>query len=177
MQLDLTITNTTGSVVNPLDGGATESRLTQFVFDGISSLTLDEPNSSLNGKLDELETNVSFPPFSNTVGNFSIGICHRDNCQDGQPNSALDVGESSMAELIFTTNSTADIIAGLLLDAFNNGDANAALRFQSVNGTSASSEKLLFTGDVSIVPLPATLPLLLGAVGLLGFSFRRKRNI
>lgn len=177
VQLDLTITNTTGTVTNPLDAGATQSRLTGFFFDTIADLQLS--TSTLSSPLDELATTVSLEPFSTPAfgaGDFSIGICHRANCQNGQPNGALDVGDSSLGTLTFGTSSNASAIADLLLDAFNNGDAHAALRFQAVNA-GAGSDKLLYSGDVSAVPLPATLPLLLGAVGLLGFSFRRKRYV
>lgn len=173
--LDLTVTNTTGLLLSGTFGaGATESRLTQFYFDEIAGLSLS--GSTLTGALDVLEEDVSFTPFSNSVGNFSIGICHRDNCQNGQPNSGLAAGESSMGMLTFNTTSTADVVASILMDAFENGGANAALRFQAVNA-GAGSDKLLYTGtNVSTVPLPATLPLLLGALGVLGFGVSRRRK-
>lgn len=176
VKLGLTITNTTGLLLSGAFGaGATESRLTQFYFDEIAGLSLS--GSTLTGALDVLEEDVSFTPFSNSVGNFSIGICHRANCQNGQPNvGGLLAGESSMGMLTFNTTSTANVVASALLGAFENGGASAALRFQAVNA-GAGSDKLLYTGtNVSTVPLPATLPLLLGALGVLGFGVSRRRK-
>ncbi len=175
VDLNLTITNTTGTVSNPSDAGATEGRLTGFFFDTVLDLQL--ASSTLGAPLNQLETGFFLPGVSNgsgAAGDFSIGICHQTSCQNGQPNNALDVGDSSTALLTFTTSSTADVVAQTLLNAFNTGDAHAALRFQAVNA-GAGSDKLLF-GDVGAVPLPATLPLLLGALGVLGFGMSRKRS-
>lgn len=177
VQLDLTITNTTGTVTNPLDTGATESRLTGFFFDRVSDLQLT--GNVLNSPLDMLAEDFFFPGVSNgsdAAGNFSIGICDKANCKNGDPKSALDVGDSSTGTLTFGTSSTATVIADVLSSAFESGDANAALRFQAVNGTGADSDKLLYTGNVSPVPLPATLPLLLGALGLFGVVRGRQRT-
>ncbi len=177
VQLDLTVKNTTGLLPGGTFGaGATESRLTQFYFDETMGLALS--SATLTGALDELEEDIAFQPFSNTVGNFSIGVCHQDGCQNGPPNSGLAANDSSMGVLTFSTTSTAATIARVLMNAWENGDANAALRFQAVNA-GAGSDRLLYTGvnsNVGEVPLPATLPLLLGALGLMGVTLTRKRK-
>ncbi len=179
VQLKLTVTNTTG-IGGTFGTGATDSRLLAFFFDDVTDLTYNANSFATTGKLDNLVENENFQPF----GNFSLGVCHAinnsGNCFGQQPNNGLAVSESSMATLEFTSTTTADVIGAVLRDAFQDGSAKAALRFQSVNGTGATSDKLLYIppdGNTDInVPLPATLPLLLSAFAIFGYGFRNKRS-
>ncbi len=183
VQLKLTVTNTTG--LNGTFGTeATDSKLLAFYFDSINNLDYVSNSFNSSDPLDEIEEDATFQPFSNRaeVGNFEIGVCHalnnQSDCTGSQPNNGLGVGASSMSTLEFTSTDTASIIGALLEAAFANGDANAGLRFQAVNGTGAGSDKLLYIPPpVSSVPLPATLPLLLGAFAVFGFTLRRSRRV
>lgn len=188
VQLDLTITNTTGLLPSGTFGaGATAGQLTQFYFDVIPALTFASVGDLSAQALDNLTQDQLFTPFTSNgsvAGDFDFGLCHRlgngpnsANCAEGPPASALSPGATSLAVLTFQTPSTAMVIADVLSNAFESGDANAGLRFQDVNA-GAGSDRLLYTGStVSTVPLPATLPLLLGALGVLGFGVSRKRKV
>ncbi|MBD1901951.1 PEP-CTERM sorting domain-containing protein [Coleofasciculus sp. FACHB-125] len=87
--------------------------------------------------------NVDFQPFSNKVGNFSVGLADNDNFEGGSPQNALPEGKNTFASFLLSgTNLDAATLESQFLAGFQNKSLQAAVRFQDVNA-GAGSDKLL----------------------------------
>jgi PEP-CTERM motif len=182
VQLGLNITNTTGQ--STFGEGATASKLTGVAFDLLQGLSI-VPNSYAGGSFfPELLTNVNFTPFSNSVGNFSVGIADNTNFEGGNANAALPQGQSTFVSFLLSgTNLVASTLENQFLTGFQNNTLQAAVRFQQVN-TPTGSDKLL-GGDITNgggnggeqpIPEPATLAGLGLVASAIAASRRRKMN-
>ncbi|MBE9067545.1 hypothetical protein IQ260_12835 [Leptolyngbya cf. ectocarpi LEGE 11479] len=187
IQIDLSITNTTGQLDSGLFGaGATSSKLTGIAFDLFDGLNI--VSRSTNGKLDTWLNDVDFNPFSNSVGDFTIALADNNNFTGGNANGAVATGETSTASFVITgfeANTSSTELQEQFRQAFENQQLDIAARFQQVNA-GGGSDKLL-GGSVSggILPPeppseePAQVPepgLMLGmgvSVGLLALGQQR----
>ncbi|NJN57289.1 MAG: PEP-CTERM sorting domain-containing protein [Leptolyngbyaceae cyanobacterium SL_5_9] len=183
IKVDLEIKNTTGSV--NFGDGATTSKLTGIALDLLPGLTA----SSFTGDqyFDTFSTNVNFQPFSNSVGNFSIGIADNNNFEGGNANDALPEGATAQISFVvtgFAPGKTAAELEAEFLSAYsnNNDRVDIAARFQQVRGGTVrgeGSDKLLggTPGDDDddnevTVPEPTTV---LG-LSLIGGMFAARRR-
>jgi hypothetical protein len=150
VQIDLQIKNTTGE--ETFGVGATTSKLTGVAFDMFDNLNL--VSSNLGTELDTLLEDVSFAPFSGTVGNFDFALADNNNFLGGNANGALAEGLTNNVSLVF------DGLNGESVDAFRtrfeaaleSETLNIAARFQQVNGS--LSDKLLGGELISDTPDP-----------------------
>lgn len=176
VQLNLGFLNTTGT--SGLFGdGATDARLNGIAFDLFDDVTV--ASHSFNGKLSTLFTNFSYSPFSNRVGNFSIGFGDNNQFEGGKAKDGLAVGETSFATLVLNSNKNAAGLQNQFRLALTAETLNIAARFQAVNA-GAGSDKLL-GGSVenpfeppqpTEVPEPAALA---GLVVLAGYLKHRRQ--
>ncbi len=173
VKLTLDIANTTSGAFG---AGATESILTGFGFDLFDGLELDASSFAPTGSLTTLIPNASASPY----GFLDVAFADNDNFNGGNANKGTGLKEGTSTSLSFVLKSTTSIInAAILGDMFatsfaSSNPIDAVLRFQSVNA-GAGSDKLIYSGEnVVPTPLPATLPLLLAAIGGLFFAARRR---
>lgn len=184
IQVDLTVTNTTGQLEGGLFGDqATSSSLTGIAFDVFDGLSLVSRNT--HGNLDTWLDDVDFNPFSNSVGDFTVALADNNNFEGGNPNGAVATGETSTASFVvtgFTPDTTSSELRERFRQAFESKELDIAARFQQVNA-GAGSEKLLggvVIGEASPekstqIPEPGNVSGLGVAIGLVAFS-RRKLN-
>lgn len=139
-QMNLAIKNTTGE--DNFGSGATTSKLTGIGFDMFDGFNLT--SSNLGNQLDTLLTNVSFTPFSNTVGNFDFAIADNSNFTGGNANGALAQGGIDNVSLVYSglNGESVDTFRSRFETAISSGELNITSRFQQVNA-GAGSDKLL----------------------------------
>ncbi|MBD2069198.1 PEP-CTERM sorting domain-containing protein [Leptolyngbya sp. FACHB-671] len=177
IKVDLKIENTTGDSI--FGAGATTSKLTGIALDLLPGLTA----SSFVGDqyLDTFLTKVNFTPFSNSAGNFSIGIADNNNFEGGQATDALPQGATSQISFVvagFTPGKTAAELEADFFAAYSNSKdgIDIAARFQQVNAGEGSDKLLGGTpgddDDEVTVPEPATI---LG-LSLIGSVFATRRR-
>ncbi len=165
VQIDLQIKNTTGEEIFGV--GATTSKLTGIAFDMFDELSL--VSSNLGAELDTLLTNVSFQPFSNTVGDFDFALADNNNFEGGNANGALAEGLTNSVSLVFDglNGESVEEFRTRFEAAIKAEDLHIAARFQQVNEN--LSDKLLGgtivdgspdpdpTSDTAQVPEPSSL--------------------
>ena len=188
VQIDLQIKNTTGE--ENFGSGATTSKLTGVAFDMFDGVSL--VSSNLGNELDTLLTNVSFTPFSNTVGNFDFALADNNNFAGGNANGALAQGLANNVSLVYSglNGESVDAFRNRFEAAVKSEDLNIAVRFQQVNA-GAGSDKLLGgkivggnpapepPSETVSVPEPSSLfglGLLAGSVLILGTRNRSQRQ-
>lgn len=173
VQLDLLIENTTGT--STFGAGATESRLTGIAFDLVSGVGIDQGSFTNTGFLDTLLTNVTFQPFSNSVGDFDVAFADNNNFEGGNANGALPQGQSTTASILLNTALGSSALEQAFQTGFSNGSLDFAARFQQVNA-GAGSDKLL-GGTVTPEPVPEPLTILGSATALgVGALLKRKAD-
>lgn len=151
VQINLQIKNITGEEI--FGSGATTSKLTGVAFDMFDDFSLT--SSSLGTELDTLLTDVSFTPFSNTVGKFDFALADNNNFAGGNANNALAEGQINNASLVYSGlngESIADFRTRFE-DAIADGTLSIAARFQQVDA-GAGSDKLLGGTVVNNTPEP-----------------------
>lgn len=178
IKVDLKIENTTGDSI--FGAGATTSKLTGIALDLLPGLTVNPTSFVGDQYLDTFLTKVNFTPFSNSAGNFSIGIADNNNFEGGQATDALPQGATSQISFVvagFTPGKTAAELEAEFLTAYSDttDGVDIAARFQQVNA-GAGSDKLLGgtpgDDDEVTVPEPATV---LG-LSLIGGVFATRRR-
>lgn len=155
VQIDLQIKNTTGE--ETFGSGATTSKLTGLAFDMFDELSL--ASSNLGAELDTLLTNVSFQPFSNTVGSFDFALADNNNFEGGNANNALAQGLTNNVSLVYSglNGESVEEFRNRFEAAVKAKDLHIAARFQQVNA-GAGSDKLLGGKLISVNPDPAPDP-------------------
>ncbi|MEA5463952.1 PEP-CTERM sorting domain-containing protein [Leptothoe sp. PORK10 BA2] len=155
LRIDLKIKNTTGE--DTFGSGAKTSKLTGIAFDMFEGFNL--VSSNLGNQLDTLLTNVSFTPFSNTVGNFDFALADNNSFEGGNPNGALDQGFTDDVFLVYSglNGESAVDFEARFAAAFASGELDIASRFQVVNA-GAGSDKLLGGSIVGGIPKPEPTP-------------------
>ena len=139
--LGLDITNTTGQSI--FGAGATQSKLTGVAFDLLPGLSVVSNSYTGSSFFPTLLQNVNFTPFSNQVGNFSVGVADNNNFEGGNANGALPQGGNTFVSFLLSgTNLVAGTLESQFLAGFQNNTLQAAVRFQQVNA-GAGSDKLL----------------------------------
>lgn len=173
-KIDFTISNTTGTPV--FGDGATESKLTGFGFDILSTSSI--LSHTLGTVFDTFIQNAALPPFGTVIAAFA----NDGNFQGGGPQGALPQGQSESGLSVTLSDSNYADAAALktaMALGFGNGDLDAVMRFQDVNA-GEGSDKLKYIGlggpgDVTTpVPVPAAMWLLLTALGGLGLMRLRR---
>ena len=160
-----TVTNTTDTT--SFGAGATESQLTGFGFDLLSGLSFIEADSSAGSSLDTFLTDATFNPF----GELDLAAADNNNFIGGNAQGALSEGDTDSVtfRIAYDQNlfSGAASLEAAYLAAFINGGIQTGTRFQSVNA-GEGSDKLVANYSVTIVPVPASIFLLLSALMGLG---------
>ena len=158
-------TNTTG-----FGAGATESQLTGFGFDLLSGLSFIEADSSAGTALDNFLTGAVFNPF----GELDVAAADNNNFLGGNARGALSEGDTDSVTFRLAYDQAlfggANSIEDAYLSAFVGNDVQAGMRFQSVNA-GEGSDKLVANYSVTVVPVPASIFLLLS--GLMGLGVAR----
>ncbi|PUB11071.1 hypothetical protein [Yoonia sediminilitoris] len=167
-RVDVTVTNTTE--LTDFGSGATESQLTGFGFDLLDGVAF-AGMYVIGSFLDTTLLNASFSPF----GTLDLAFSDNGDFNGGNANSALPEGQSDMFSFALTLGSFGTVAAleAAFEAAFIEESLDAGMRFQQVNA-GEGSDKLLFNPEVSTVPLPAGLPLLLTCLAVTGILARRK---
>lgn len=178
VKLDLGFLNTTGTLpAGSFGAGATDARLNGIALDLFDNVTL--ASHSFNGKLSTLFTNLSYSPFSNRVGNFSIGFGDNGQFEGGKAKDGLAVGETSFATLILNSNQNAANLENQFRLALSSETLNIAARFQAVNA-GAGSDKLLGGGidDPFNPPEPTEVPepAAIAGLGILAAYIKRRQT-
>ncbi|MEP0855441.1 PEP-CTERM sorting domain-containing protein [Trichocoleus sp. DQ-U1] len=141
VRLGLDITNTTGQSI--FGAGATQSKLTGVAFDLLEGLSVVSNSYIGSSFFPTLLQNVNFTPFSNQVGDFSVGVADNGNFEGGNANGALPQGGNTFVSFLLSgTNLVAATLESQFLAGFQNNTLQAAVRFQQVNA-GAGSDKLL----------------------------------
>ena len=163
-----TVTNTTDST--SFGSGASESQLTGFGFDLLSGLSFIEADSSSGSALDTFLTDAEFNPF----GQLDLAAADNNNFLGGNAQGALSEGGSDSVTFRIAYDqslfSGAAALEAAYMTAFLGDGVNAGTRFQSVNA-GEGSDKLVANYSVTIVPIPASIFLLLS--GLMGLGVVR----
>lgn len=168
IQLDLTVTNTTG--VESFGSGATTSKLTGVAFDlpeGISLIS-----RQLGQQLDTLLKEVSVAPFGS---GFDLALADNNNFLGGNANQALAQGERDRVALVLTGEDTAVGLRSRFAQAFASGELRAVTRFQQVNA-GAGSDKLLGGTVITDEPARVNEPGLVAGLAAISIALRRRRR-
>jgi len=156
--LNLNLLNTTGQIPS-FGAKATQSTLMGITFDLMEGLNVVANSYVGSSFFSNLVDNVSFKPFSNSGGNFDVGIAHNDKFEGGNTHGGLTQGlSSSVSFLLSGTNLVANNLENAFLTGFQDGTLRIASRFQAVNA-GAGSDKLL--GGIlkpTVVVPPAVVP-------------------
>lgn len=178
VEIMLTLMNTTGQIPS-FGAGATTSKFTGFTFDLPMPVAFVAGSfmANLGGgdgtEFDTIIEDVDFNPFSNSVGNFDIGVADNGNFEGGNANAALAQGQTDILKFRVSPSSVnGSSLYNALFNGFSDGSLNFAARFQQVNA-GEGSDKLL-GGDVIPVPLPAAGWLLAVGLGGVGFLLRKR---
>ena len=155
--LNLNLLNTTGQIPS-FGAGATQSTLMGITFDLVEGLNVVAKSYVGNSFFSNLLSSVSFTPFSNSGGNFDVGIAHKDKFEGGNTKGGLTQGlSSSVSFLLSGTNLVANNLENAFLTGFQDGTLRIASRFQAVNA-GAGSDKLLggILKPTVVVPAPGS---------------------
>jgi hypothetical protein len=155
--LNLNLLNTTGQIPS-FGAGATQSTLMGITFDLVDGLNVVAKSYVGSSFFSNLVDNVSFTPFSNSGGNFDVGIAHNDKFEGGNTKGGLTQGLSSSASFLLSgKNLVANNIENAFLTGFGDGTLRIASRFQAVNA-GAGSDKLLggILKPTVVVPAPGS---------------------
>ena len=156
--LNLNLLNTTGQIPS-FGAKATQSTLMGITFDLVEGLNVVANSYKGSSFFSNLLSSVSFTPFSNSGGNFDVGIAHNDKFEGGNTKGGLTQGlSSSVSFLLSGTNLVANNLENAFLTGFQDGTLRIASRFQAVNA-GAGSDKLL--GGIlkpTVVVPPAVVP-------------------
>ncbi len=154
--LNLNLLNTTGQTT--FGAKATQSTLMGITFDLVEGLNVVAKSYVGSSFFSNLLSSVSFTPFSNSGGNFDVGIAHNDKFEGGNTKGGLTQGlSSSVSFLLSGTNLVANNLENAFLTGFQDGTLRIASRFQAVNA-GAGSDKLLggILKPTVVVPPPGT---------------------
>ncbi len=154
--LNLNLLNTTGQTT--FGAKATQSTLMGITFDLVEGLNVVAKSYVGSSFFSNLLSSVSFTPFSNSGGNFDVGIAHNDKFEGGNTKGGLTQGlSSSVSFLLSGTNLVANNLENAFLTGFQDGTLRIASRFQAVNA-GAGSDKLLggILKPTVVVPAPGT---------------------
>ncbi len=177
VKLNLGFLNTTGTLATGTFGaGATDARLNGIALDLFDNITI--ASHSFDGKLSTLFTNFAYSPFSNSVGNFSVGFGDNNQFEGGKAKDGLAVGETSFATLVLNSNKNAADLENQFRLALTANTLNIAARFQAVNA-GAGSDKLLggSIDDPFTPPTPTEVPepAAIAGLGHLAACLKRRR--
>lgn len=177
VKVSVTVANTTS---NP---GITQSYLTAFGFDFVENTTFRNGSFVAGAYLDtssvDVTTGVGLP------GNIEVDFCAyaTASCQaGGGVNTGIPgpqgADHDDMFMFILDTMLTAGQVNSAYFEMFNQTyaktDAVVAMRWRGLTGPAATSTSET-KYNPSVVPLPASLPLLVAALGGLGaFGWRRR---
>jgi hypothetical protein len=158
--LNLNLLNSTGQIPS-FGAKATQSTLMGITFDLVEGLNVVTKSYVGSSFFSNLVDNVSFTPFSNSGGNFNVGIAHNDKFEGGNTKGGLTQGlSSSVSFLLGGKNLVANNLENAFLTGFQDGTLRIASRFQAVSGSgfSGASDKLLggILEPTMVVPAPGT---------------------